>query len=90
MLITFLKFIFSKFFLFIFFGQIRSQNLKEFKLTETRYRGTLLYPYFNFNVYILKIFVSIFFWPILVSKSEVLQIDMDLVKGYITICLLRF
>ena len=55
MLISTLMFIFSKFFSFIFFGQIRSQILKFFKLTEIWYRGRLPYDYFDFNVYFFKI-----------------------------------
>ena len=57
MLITVLMFVFSKFFSFIFFGQIWSQNLKFFKLTEIWYRGRLLYVYFDFDVYFFKMFV---------------------------------
>ena len=43
-------------FLFIFFGQIRLQNLKFFKLTEISCRVTLLYAYYYFNVYFFKFF----------------------------------
>ena len=65
MLISTLMFIFSKFFSFIFFGQIWSQNLKFFILTEIWYRGRLPYTYFDFNVYFFKIFViHIFFGKI--------------------------
>ena len=35
----------------VFLGQIWSQKLKFSKLTKIWYRGTLLYPYFKFNVY---------------------------------------
>ena len=57
MLISNLIFTFSKFLSFIFFGQIWSQNLKFSKLTEIWYRGTLLYAYYDFNVYFFKMFV---------------------------------
>ena len=40
-----------------FFGQIWSQNPKFSKLTEIRYKDTLLYAYYNFNVYVFKSFV---------------------------------
>ena len=55
--ITILTFIFSKFFPFILFGRIWSKNLKFFKSAEISYRGTLVYPYYGFNVYFFKIFV---------------------------------
>ena len=57
MLITVLIFIHSKFFSFILFGQIWSQNLKFFKLTKIWYRGRLLYAYVDFDVYFFKGFV---------------------------------
>ena len=57
MLITVLILIFSKFFSFIFFGQIWSQNLKFLKLTKIWYRGRLLHAYFDFDVYFFKGFV---------------------------------
>ena len=57
-------FIFSNFFSFISFGQIWSQNLKLFKLTDIWYRGRLLYAYFDFNVYFFKILSSVFFGEI--------------------------
>ena len=44
-------------------------------MTEIWYRGTLLYGYYDFNVYFLKIFVIHFFGAKLVPKSELLQID---------------
>ena len=90
MLITALMFIFSKFFSFIFFGQIWSENLKFFKLTKNWYRGRFLYVYFDFNVHFFKIFVIHIFWANLVSKPEVLQINWNLVQAYIAICSLRF
>ena len=40
-----------------FFGQIWSQNPKFSKLTEIRCKDTLLYAYYNFNVYVFKSFV---------------------------------
>ena len=41
----------------VFFGQICSQKLKFSKLTKIWYRGILIYPHFEFNVYFSKIFV---------------------------------
>ena len=58
--------------------------LKFSKLTEIWYSGTLIYPYFEFNV-----LSFIFFFGNLVPKSKVLQINWNLVKGCIAICLLR-
>ena len=75
MLITVLMFIFSKFFSFILFGQIYSQNLKFFKLNKIWYRGKLLYAYFDFNVYFFKVFVVHIFWANMDPKSGVLQIN---------------
>ena len=60
-LISNLMIIFSKFLSFIFFGQIRPQNLKFLKLNGIWYRGTLLYVYYNFNVHFSKIFVTYVF-----------------------------
>ena len=45
----------------VFFGQIWSQKLKFSKLTKIWYRGTLLYPHFEFNVYFSK-FLSLTFF----------------------------
>ena len=60
-LIAILTFIFSNFFPFIFFGKIWSQNLKLFILTEISYRRTLVYAYYDFNVYFFKtLFIHIF------------------------------
>ena len=73
-----------------FFAQIWSQNLKFFKLTKIWYRGRLLYVYFDFKVYYFKIFVIHIFWPNLVPKSEVLQISLNLIQGYIATYLSRF
>ena len=75
MLNAVLMFISSRFFSFMFFGQIWSQNQKFFKLTKIWYRGRSLYAYFDFNVYFFKIFVIHIFWANLVPKSEVLQIN---------------
>ena len=41
----------------VFFGQIWSQKLKFSKFTKIWYRGILLYPYFDFDVYFSEIFV---------------------------------
>ena len=81
---------FPNFFRFYFLGQIWSQNLKFFKLSEIWYRGRLLYTYFNFDVYFFKIFVIHIFWTNLVAKSEVLQINWNLVQAYIVTYLLWF
>ena len=70
------------------FGANWSQNLKFFKLTEIWYRGRLRYAYFDFDVYLFKIFVIPFFRANLVPKSEVLQINWNLVQAYIVTCLL--
>ena len=40
------------------FGQIWSDNLKFYKMTEISYKGKLLYAYYDFDVYSFKIFVS--------------------------------
>ena len=66
-----------------FFGQICSQNFKFSKLSESWYRGTLLYAYNDFNVYFSKIFVTHVFGANLVPWSGFLQIDWDFVEGYI-------
>ena len=47
-----LMFIFSKFLSFIFWGQIWFQNLKFSKLPQICYRDTLLYNYYDFNVFL--------------------------------------
>ena len=63
-----------------FFGQIWSHNLNFYKMTEILYRGKLLYAYYyDFNLYIFKNFVSHIFWTNLVPKSNVLQIDWNIV-----------
>ena len=43
-------------FIHIFLGQIWSQNLKFFKLTEIWYSGTLLHVFYDFSVYFFKKF----------------------------------
>ena len=70
-----LIFIFSKFLPFIFFEQICSQNLKFHKKNEISYRGTLLYAYYDFDVYLFKILFFKLFWANLVAKSNFFQID---------------
>ena len=55
LLISILLFIFSNFFSLIYLGQIWSQNLKFFKLTDIWYRGRWPCAYFHFNVYFFKI-----------------------------------
>ena len=69
MVIAILMFFFSKDFSFIFFGQIWSQNLKFYKMTEISYSDTLLYDYYDFNVYFFKIFVSHIFWDKFAPKT---------------------
>ena len=69
----------------LFLGKIWSKNLKLSKLTETWYWDTLLYAYYDFNIYFYKIFVTcdLFFWPH--------NLDLfKLTEGYITIYLLQF
>ena len=90
MLITVLRFVFSKLFSFIFFGQIWSQYLKFFKLTVLWYRGRFLNPYFDFNVYFSGILIILIFLDKFGPKSELPQINLNLVQVYIAICLLRF
>ena len=80
MLISTLMFIFSKLFSFIFLGKISSQNLTFVRLTEIWYRGRLPYGYFDFNVYFFNILFIHIFGANLVPKSEVLQIDWNLVQ----------
>ena len=53
-------------------------------------RGTLLYAYYNFNIYFFKIFIIHVFFANEVPNHEVLKINWNLVQGYIVICLLRF
>ena len=72
----------------IFLGQIWSQNLKFSKLTEIWYRDTLLCAYYDFNVYCFKIIFIHIFWANLVLKSNVFQIDWNLIQGHK--CLLLF
>ena len=67
-------FICSKFLSFILFlGKTWSKNLKLSKLTETWYRDTLLYAYYDFNIYFYKIFVTCFFGPIIWISSNWLR-----------------
>ena len=49
----------------------------------------MLYAYFDFNAYFFKILVIYIFWANLVPKSEVLQINWNLVQTYIAIWLLQ-
>ena len=82
MLITVLLFIFSKFFWFIFFGQIWSKYLKFFKLTEISYRAMLLCAYYNFNVYFFKNFCqSYFFGQIWSDNLKFYKITEILYRG---------
>ena len=57
MLTTIFMLIFSKFFLFIFFGLIWSRKLNFPKLTKIWCKGALLYVYYDFNAYFFKSFV---------------------------------
>ena len=65
----------------VFFRQIWSQKLRFSKLTQNWYRDTLLYPYFEFNVYFSKIFdTHIFlgkFDPKIWSSSNSLKIGIE-------------
>ena len=45
-------------------------NMKFSKLTEIWHRGTLLYVYYNFNVYFFKVFVTHVFWANLVLNLD--------------------
>ena len=74
----------------VFFRQIWSEKLKFSKLTQIWYRRTLLYVNFIFNVCFSKFLSFILFWANFVLKSEVLQLNQNLVQGYTAICLLRF
>ena len=74
----------------VFFGKIWSQKLKFSKLTKIWYRGTLLYPHFEFSVYFSKIFVTHIFLGKYVSKIWSLQINWDLVQGHIAMYLIWF
>ena len=78
-------FIFPKFLSFIFFWHNWSQNLNFSTLTEIWYRHALLYAYYNFNVYFSKFLSVLFFWTNLVPRSEVPQINWNLVQGYVAI-----
>ena len=65
-------------------------NLKFSKLTEILwYRGIgkLLYTYYNFKIYFLKIVFIHVFWINLVAPSEVLRINGNLVQGYMYQCI---
>ena len=44
-------------------------------MTKTWYSGRLLYPYFEFNVFFLKIFAIQIFGANLVPKSDALKIN---------------
>ena len=81
MLISILMFIFSYFLSVIFFGQIWSQNLKFFKLSEIWYRGRLLYAYFNFDVYFSKIFVNNIFRHICSQSLKISKLNEILYIG---------
>ena len=69
-------FFFSKLMSFIFLGKICSQNLKFFKMTEILYRGRLLFPYFDFDVYFFKIFAYNFgqIWSSILKLSKLIEI----------------
>ena len=73
----------------VFFGQIWSQKLKFFELTKIWYWGSLLYPHFEFNGFFPQFFWLTFFWANLIPEYEVLQINWNLIQGYIATCLLR-
>ena len=56
-----LMFIFSKFLSVIFWGQISPHNLKIYKMTQILCRGSLLYAYYDVNVYLFQIFCQSYF-----------------------------
>ena len=58
--------VFSKFFSFIFFGQIWSLYLK-----FVWCRGRLLYAYFDFNVYFFQNFCHSYFWANLTPNNTI-------------------
>ena len=93
-LLQFLMFIFSKFLSFIFFGLIWSQNFKFSRLTEIWCRGTLLYAYYDFNVYFFKIFVSHMFLSkfslIIWSSPNCLKFGAGVFHYYMVITALMF
>ena len=80
MLILTLTFIITKFFSFIFLGQVWSQNLKFFRLAEIWYRGSLPYTSLESNFFSFKILFIHIFGANLLPKSEVLQIDWSFVQ----------
>ena len=75
--------IFPKFLLVIYFGQIWSQNLRFPKLTNIWCSGTLLYAYYDFNLYFFHNFLNHKIWINVVQKSDVVQIDWNLAFVYI-------
>ena len=88
--ITILKFNFQKIMSLMFFWQIWSYNLDFFKFSEILKIGTLLYAYYNVDIYFAKIFVTNIFWINLVQIFEVYQMGWNFVQGYIATSLLRF
>ena len=83
MLIRVFMLLFPKFLLVIYFGQIWSQNLRFSKLTSIWCSGTLLYPYYDFNLYFFHNFLNHKIWINVVQKSDVVQIDWNLAFVYI-------
>ena len=85
-------FIFSKLFSLLYLGQIWSENLKFFKLTDIWYGGRWPCAYLHFNVYFFKIvFVHILgkFGPKIWSSSDWLKFCTEI--GYhILISILMF
>ena len=84
MLISILMFIFSKFLLFIIFGQIWSQNPKSSRLTEIWYSLTLLYAYYDFNFFFQRFCHSYNFGQIWKISKYYGQISFHLVFSILT------
>ena len=61
----------------VFFRQIWSQKLRFSKLTQNWYRDTLLYPYFEFNVYFSKIFDTHFFGQIWSQNLKLIKFSKN-------------
>ena len=77
----------------VLFGQTWSHKLKFSKLTKTWYRGTLLYPHFEFNVYFSK-FLSLTFFlgkfgPKIWSSPSLLKFGTG-AHCYIHVTILKF
>ena len=90
MLITVLMFIFLKFFSFIFLGKFdpkiwSSSNWLKFGIEVDWYMLMSILMVFFFRISVIHTF-----WANLVPKSEFLQINWNLIQGYIATCLSWF